>query len=319
LNNIEGEATSQINLGNINYYRKNYHDALNYYYQALKSFVQTNDKNGIAMAYNSLSIIYSQTGMFKKALIYLEKARAIYSVTRNKRKLSRVLNNMADIYSDHFKEYKKAEILYDKSLEIKEDLVDKEGIALVKCNLGVLYGQMGDLSLALKYFDESQNIYQQTGNKTGLSMVYQNEGKVLQETGWFRKAIKQFQKSMAISTKVGLKSFTLSNYMGAFKCYAALGDYENFNKYFNLYEHNKDTLSENLKKIRMAEMETQYKIDTLLQQSKNLKEESERKEIKLKRFYILTLGLSLVVVILILALILYTRAKKETKKYKVKD
>jgi len=319
LNNVEGEAISLINMGNINYYRKNYHNALKYYFQALKEFFQINDKDGLTMAYNSLAIIYSRTGDYIKALNYLEKAKEIYSVTGDIRKLSRVLNNMADIYNDHFKEYKKAEILYKKVLKIKEELGDKEGIALVKCNLGVLYGHMGNLSLALKYFAESRNLYQETGDKTGLSMVYQNKGKALLEAGLHKEALKEFQKSLAISSKVGLKDYTVNNYQGIFKCYAALGDYSNFNKYYNLYEHTRDTITEKLQNIEIAELEAKYKIDTLLQEKKDLLEESKRKEIEIRRFYVLSIGLSLIVVILILALILYKKAKKETKKYEVKE
>jgi tetratricopeptide (TPR) repeat protein len=271
------------------------------------------------MAYNSLAIIYSQTGDFHKALSYLEKAKEIYSVTGNVRKLSRVLNNMADIYNDHFKEYKKAELLYGKVLKIKEELGDKEGIALVKCNLGVLYGHMGNLSLALKYFAESWNLYQETGNKTGLSMVHQNKGKALMEAGLHKEALKEFQKSLAISTKVGLKDYTINNYQEIFKCYAALGDYNNFNKYYNLFEQTRDTITERIQNIRIAELEAQYKIDSLLQEKKDLLEESKHKEIQIRRFYLLSIGLSLVVIILILALILYKKAKKENEKYEVKE
>jgi tetratricopeptide (TPR) repeat protein len=319
LENAEGEATSLINMGNIDYYRKAYPDALADYFKALKKFIQANDQNGIAMAYNSLAIIYTQIGDFNKALKYLDKARSIYSVTGNIRKLSRVLNNMADIYSGHLKEYRKAEILYNKVLGIKKELGDKEGIALVKCNLGVMYGQMENLSLALKYFDESLLIYHQTGDKTGISMVHQNKAKALQVAGMYRKALKEYRKSLAISTKTGLKSFTINNYLGIFKCYAALGEYNNFNKYFNLFEKSRDTISKKLEKDRITELEAQYKIDTLLRQKKSLREESRRKEIKIQRYYILSISLSLIVIFLIIALILYKRAKKETKKYEVKE
>ncbi len=316
LDNVEGEATSLINMGNIDFHRKDYHKALQNYFQALKDFFQTNDNEGMAMAYNSLAIIYSQVKDYNKALNYLKKAKEIYSATGHIRKLSRVLNNMADIYSDNFKEYKKAKILYDKALKIKAELGDKDGIALVKSNLGVLYSHMGNSSLALSYFDESRNIFQETGNKTGLSMVYQNKGKALQKAGLYHRAIKEFQKSLAISSKAGLKSYTINNYQEIFKCYAALGEYKSFNKYYSLFEHSRDTLTVKLEKIKIAEMEARYKIDTLLQQRKSLKEESRRKEMKIKRYYILSIGFSLVVIVL--ALILYKKAKKEKKKYEVK-
>ena len=319
LGNIKGEATSLINMGNIEYYRKNYHGALQHYFEALKNFVIANDQEGIAMAYNSLSVIYTNTGEYNKALAYLEKARKIYLVTDNRRNLARVLNNMADIYSDHFKEYKKAENLYDKVLKIKQALGDKEGVALVKCNLGVLYRHMGILSQALQYFDESEKIYRQTGNKWGLSMVLMDRGLTLLDAGQYKKALANFKKSLAISGKVGLKDFTNNNYQGMFKCYAALGDYANFNKYYSLFEQNRDTLSQKLENIRIAELEAQFKIDTLLKQKKSLQQESNRKELKIRRYYLLSIGLSLFIVILILTFVLYRKAKSEAKKYKGRE
>ncbi len=320
LKNVEGAATSLINMGNIDYYRKDYQGALNNYFHALQNFTIKNDRQGMAMAYNSLSIIYKQLDDFSTALDYLRKAKNIYTNTGdNNLRLSRVLNNMADIYNDHFKEYKKAEILYKKVLKIKEELGLKAGVALVKSNIGVLYGHMGNLSQALKYFDESRKLYEEIGDKTGLSLVYQNMGKAWSEAGYYKKALKEFQKSLGISTKAGLKDYTINNYEGIFKCYAELGQYKNFNKYYNLFKQSRDTLSKKLKKAQITEMEAHYKIDSLLKRSRDLKVENSRKELKLKRYHILSITLVLVVILLILILILYKRAKDETKKYKVKE
>lgn len=319
LKNVVGAATSLINMGNIDYYRKNYKGALNNYFHALKNFTIKDDHQGMAMAYNSLSIIYEQLDDFSTALDYLRKAKNIYTSTGDNLRLSKVLNNMADIYSDHFKEYKKAEILYEKVLKIKEELGLKVGIALVKSNIGVLYRHMGNLSQALKYFDESRKLYEEIGDKTGLSMIYQDIGKAWSEAGYHKKALKEFQKSLVISKKVGLKEYTIDNYEGIFKCYAKLGQYKNSNKYYNLYEHGIDTSSKKPGKAQIAEMEAHYKIDSLLKRSRDLKAENNRKELKLKRYHILSITLVLVVILLILILILYKRAKDEVKKYKVNE
>ncbi len=319
LKNVEGMATSLINMGNIDYYRRNYHGALNNYFHALQNFTIKNDHRGMAMAYNSLSIIYTQLDNFSTALDYLKKAKNIYTNTGDNLRLSRVLNNMADIYNDHFKEYKKAEILYEKVLRIKEELGLKTGVALVKSNIGVLYGHMGNLSQALKYFDESRKLYEEIGDKTGLSMIYQNMGKAWSEAGYYKKALKKFQKSLAISTKAGLKNYIINNYEGIFKSYAELGQHKNFNKYYNLYEQSRDTSSKKLGKAQIAEMEAHYKIDSLLKRSRDLKAENSRKELKLKRYRILSITLVLVVILLILILILYKRVQNEIKKYKVKE
>ena len=319
LNNVEGEATSLINLGNICYYRKDYHGALTNYFQAMNKFSQAKDKMGTAMSYNNLAIIFTAIGNYKKALEYLDESRVIYSAIGATRKLSQTLNNMADIYCIHFKEYKKAKTLYEQVLKIRKEYGDKEGVALVKSNLGVLYGHLDNLSKALEYFGESMVIYKEIGDKAGQSMVYQNKANALKDAGLFHQALRNFQESLALSLKIGMKSYTIQNYLGIFKCYAAMGEYKNFNKYFSLYEQNKDTITDKLEESRIAALEAQYKIDTLLRQRDRLKNESTRKEIKIERYYTISIGLSLLVVLLVLILILVKRAKKEEEKYKVKE
>jgi len=318
LKNLKGEATSLINMGNINYYKKNYQGSLKDYFLALQNFSKINDEQGKAMSYNSLAIIYTQLGDYNKALKYLKEARDIYVASKDNMRLSRVLNNMADIYSDHLKEYQKAKMLYEKVLKIKTELGMKEGIALVKSNLGVLYGHLGILSQAMKYLDESKSIYQEIGDKTGICMVYQNEGKFLLDAGYNKKALKAFRKSLAISQKVGLKNYTINNYQAIFKCYAALGNYKDFIKYYNLFEQSRDTITSKLEKLRVEELEAKYQIDTLLEQSRSLKKEKREKELEIKRYHLLFIALSLVVVLLILSFLLYWRAKAVSKKYHVK-
>ena len=318
LKNLEGEATSLINMGNIDYYRKNYQGSLKDYFLALQNFSQINDKQGKAMSYNSLAIIYTQLGDYNKALKYLKKAKDIYVASNDNMRLSRVLNNMADIYSDHLKEYQKAKILYEKVLKIKTELGMKEGIALVKSNLGVLYGHLGILSTAMRYLDESKGIYQEIGDKTGLCMIYQNKGKLLLDAGYNQKALKAFQKSLAISKKIGLKNYTINNYQGIFKCYAALGNYKNFIKYYNLFEQSRDTITSKLEKLRVEELEEKYQIDTLLERSRNLEKEKRKNDLQIKRYHIIFIGLLLLIVLLILSFFLFQRAKAESKKYRVK-
>jgi tetratricopeptide (TPR) repeat protein len=319
LGNNDGEGLSLINLGNINFYCKNYHDALKNFFEALQRFVKTQNHNGITMAYNSIAIIYTKVGEFKKAIAYLEKARKIYSITGNDGMLARLLNNMASIYAEHSKEYKKALLLYKKVLKIKTEQNDKEGIALVKCNLGALYGDLADIPMAMKYFNESRILYQAIGNNAGLSMVYMNKGKVLLDSRKYRLALQEFKKSLAISKKTGLKAYTIENYQGIFKCYAALGDYDHFNQYYSLFEKVHDTASEKLEEMRIAQLESQFKIDTLLKKQKILQEQNQLNKRKIRRYYMLTIGIPMLLAIFILAWILYRKAKKEKEQYEVKE
>ena len=85
LNNKQGMALSLINMGNINYYRKNFKKALDNYYRAMLLFKETGDVKGEAMTFNSLGIIYWYWDQPGKALKYFKEADSIYSSVKEYR------------------------------------------------------------------------------------------------------------------------------------------------------------------------------------------------------------------------------------------
>ncbi len=301
---------SLLNLGNINYYQKQYADALDDFFRALNHFTTIKDRDGMGMALLNIGVIYDQLHDFSKALEFLQKARNIYSKTGDARNLSRALNNMADIYNEHTKEYKKALLLYNKVLQIKTDLGSKVGVALVKNNMGVLYGHMENLSKAETLFRESLSLYNDLKDKSGQCLVYYNWGMILQEAGRHADAVSKFRRSLVLAKKVGFKQYINDNYKGLFKSYAALGEYEHFNNYFDLYESSRDTLAKQKQQARVAELETRYKVKQLIKKGQNLEQKSLDQVKKLRRLHALLTIVSLALIAVIIAVFFYFRLKK---------
>ncbi len=316
LKNEKGMATSLLNIGNINYYRKQYADALDDFFQAFNHFSTINNLDGIGMAYLNIGVIYNQLMDFPKAIEFLQKSQDIYSKTGDVRNLSRVLNNMADIYSEHTKKYKKALLLYDKVLQMKINIGSKVGVALVKNNLGVLYGHMDNLSMAETYFRESLKIYNNLEDKSGQCLVYYNWGLVLQASGKHKAALDKYLRSLALAKAIGLKEYINDNYKNLFKSYAALGEYGHFNKYYNLYETNRDTLAEAKLKTQVAELETRYKVKQLIKKDQNLEQKSLNQLRELRRLYVLLTIISLAFIAVIIALFFYFRLKRANSEVK---
>ncbi len=313
LKNNEGIATSLINIGNINYYRKAYNHALENYMDALKIFSDLKDFEGMASAYNSVAVIYEQLNEYNKAIEYLQKARSIYENRNNIRELSKVLDNLGDVYNDHLKQYKKALLLYEQSLDLKRQIDSKSGIALVTCNLGSLYGKIGNLSKGLELLRESEKEYQEIGDNSGLVMVYYNEGAILITARKYRTALKALNKGLHLAHKIGFADYTQKFNEGFFMCYAGLGDYNNFSRYYSIYNAKRDSLINKLELERTAEVESQFKVNELTQKSNQLRERSLHQSRKIRNYDVIAAIFAGVLVILLISAIFYLKIRKKTR------
>jgi len=310
LKNEEGMATSLINIGNINYYRKKYPEALADFFQSLKYSSKLNDLDGMATAYLSMGIIYDQVQDFSKAIEFLAKSRDIYVKLGDRRNLSRSLNNMADIYNEHYKQYKKALLLYEKVLQIKTNFGSKVGVALVKNNLGVLYGHIGNLSRAETYFKESLSLYRSLKDKSGQCLVYFNWALALQKAGKHKSALGNFQRSLSIAKEIGVNEYVTDSYQGLFKSYAALGEYAKFNKYYKLFESSRDSVNQKLQQAQISKLENQYKVKDLIKKGQELQQENLRETVELRKLQLLLAVISFSLIVLALAVFLFWYIKK---------
>ena len=315
LNDQEGIAMSLINIGNINYYRKAYNHALANYVDALKIFTDLKDFEGMASAYNSVAVIYGQLNEYNKAIEYLQKARSIYENKNNARELSRVLDNLGDVYNDHLKQYKKALMLYEQSLDLKRQIDSKSGIALVTCNLGSLYGKIGNLSKGLELLRESEKEYQQIGDKSGLVMVYYNKGAILITAREFRTALKALKKGSSLANKIGFEDYSQKFNEGFFMCYAGLGDYDNFTRYYSVYNESRDSLINKLELERTAEIESQFKVNELTQRSNKLREKSLHQSRKIRNYDVIAAILAGALVILLISSIFFLKIRKKARAF----
>ena len=313
LSNPEGIATSLINVGNINYYRKAYRHALENYMGALKIFIDLKDPDGMGSAYNSVAVIYEQLDEYDKASDFLQKAKEIYENQNDKMNLSKVLDNLADIYNEHFKDYKKSLLMYEQALDLKRDIDSKSGIALVKCNLGALYGKLGNFSKAFELLGESKKQYEQIGDMSGQVMVYYNEGSILILAREFRKALTEFRKGAKLAEQIGYTDYSQKINEGFFICYAGLGDFENFSKYYGTYSASRDSLIKKLEIEHTTEIENQFNVKELTQKSNQLKEKSQYQSQMIKSYdLILAIAIGAVLILLITA-IFYRKIRKKAR------
>jgi tetratricopeptide (TPR) repeat protein len=310
MNDQEWIAFVMLNLGNSHFYRGNMQLAINNYYHALLIFTDMDDKNSIGEACNNIGSVYNAWGESEKALEYFERAREIYKITGDDRNLSKVLSNIAEIYNFYYKDYIKAKKLYEESLEIKIKLNDLIGIAMQNNNMGTLYANMEEFDKAQKYFVISMNLYQEMASQTGLVMVYYNMGKLYEQMQKTSEALDYYKMSLNIARKIGQSDYIADNHEALFKCYAALGDYPNFNKHYKMFEIGNDTLVENLHRSQMLEMEARFKVEQVVQQNMKLTEELHTMKSKVQKYRLISFAFGGIIVFTLIFYFLYVIFRK---------
>ncbi|WP_455465305.1 tetratricopeptide repeat protein [Candidatus Hodarchaeum mangrovi] len=92
---------------------------------------------------------------------------------------------------------------HQKSLSFSQSLNDKQGVANVLNNLGLLYRSKGNLDKAIECHQESINIVKRLGNDQVLASNYNNLGAAYHLKGDHKKALEFLQKSLILKRQIG--------------------------------------------------------------------------------------------------------------------
>lgn len=150
--------------------------ALEYFQKSLKIIEEIGDKQGITGSLNSIGGIYMTQGNMIKALDCFQKTLKILEELGDKKGISILLNNIGMIYFEHGdpsvtsskEDALRAGIpialeYYQKSLKIKEEIGDKNGIANTLNNIGTVYIKQGKLSDGYTYVNKSMQLAKELG------------------------------------------------------------------------------------------------------------------------------------------------------------
>jgi len=87
---------------------------------------------------------------------------------------------------------------YNCSLNIKQELGNRAGIANSLHNIGMLYDLWGRQEDALKYYSDSLRIQQELGNQTGIADSLNNIGVIHKHQDRYEDALKYFLRALII-------------------------------------------------------------------------------------------------------------------------
>lgn len=171
-NDQGGVAASYNNICQVYMDLNNFRDALRYCQLSLQIKKKLDPASqSVAQSYINLGSIYHSLENFPAALNSYSLGLEISKANKNKRAISNLYNNMANVYN-HLHDYEKS-IEYNKmSLALKTEMDDKLGIASSKVNLGVNFLNQKKIIEARIYLNEGLRLNRELGNVSGLEMTY---------------------------------------------------------------------------------------------------------------------------------------------------
>ncbi|OFY95810.1 MAG: hypothetical protein A3K10_16990 [Bacteroidetes bacterium RIFCSPLOWO2_12_FULL_31_6] len=291
IGNKQGTATSLNNIGAIYKNQGDIPKALEYLGKSLQLQEEICDKEGIASSLNNIGVIYYNQGDIPKALEHYSKSLQLHEEIGDKQGTATLLNNIGFIYQNHgdplvtsSKEdalrvgILKALEYYGKSLQLKEEIGDKHGIAYSLSNIGSIYLAQHQLTTARNYYKKAYQLSKELGYPELIEKAVSGLKKIYEQQGNFKLAYHYYQEEIQMRDSIQSEE----NYKTSVQQHAK-------------YEYEKKAATDSIANVKEKEI-------------KNSEIAQQKAEIKAKRFqqYGLIGGLAIV---LIFAGFVYNRLK----------
>lgn len=162
-------------------------------------------KKSLALALNSLGIIFYNKGENMQALDFYSRSLKLREAIADKKGIAATLNNLGIVYQDQAENVKAIDC-YTHSRTINEAIGDKNGEANCLSNIGRIYYELGDIDKAFDYLLKSLKIREAIGDKRGMAIAYNNIGTIYQGEKNSEKALEYFRQYLKISEELGDKN-----------------------------------------------------------------------------------------------------------------
>ena len=354
------EGTALLSLGNAGIISGNYSEALVNFQNAQivfekelqgKSANELDLKNGLARAYGSMGIVFSEQNSYAKALQNHLKAIKLYEETKQELKVAQVSNNIGVVYLSQNQDFKALDYFL-KCFKIQEKSKLSSGITAT--NIGKIYLKQKNFPEALKYFQLAEKSFQKFPDARGLGELlthfgryYQLQNNNVAAVSSFEKALSEFQtiddkfgssdtyyylgqfyvqqkdyqkalentqNSLAYAKELELLESVQNSELALSTIYEKMGHTNESLKHLKLYGIAKDSLQnqENVRQIVQAEMNFEFdKKESLLQKEQEKKEIVYEEEIKRHQMQIL---FSILFVILVFGIVFLIYNRMQLKK-----
>jgi|GEM_PF-241459 len=226
------EGHALLNLGNAGILSGNYPKALEHFASAQSVFEAESasdpkDKKiraGLAKAYGSLGIVFSERSNYARALQFHLKAVPLYESLDEPLRLARVYNNIGIVYQSLKNDFKALEY-FVKSQKIQEKSADPT-IGITVTNIGNIYLAQKNYPKALEYYQKARGMFEGFPDPRGKGELLNNLGLYYMQTGNFDKARQTWNDAVDSFAEIGDKFGTADTFGHLSRYYLAVNDLE---------------------------------------------------------------------------------------------
>ncbi len=149
--------------------------AMEYFNQAIQTYIEVGNSIGIASVSNNIGIVYDSISDYENALKYYSQSLEISEQIQDLQIIAASTMNIGIIYKLLGKDTTALEY-YQKALNTFEKVGNKDGIANVSGNIGNIYSQSTEKELSLEWFLKALKIYEENSNQLGIAISCTNIG-----------------------------------------------------------------------------------------------------------------------------------------------
>ncbi len=308
LNDKKNIAKCYINLGNLNYVKKNYNKSLQLSLKALdiQEKIVPTDTMVLASLRINLAASFQKTGKYGLCHEQLDKVLVLIGDTSDRLKV-KVLVNKYQI-SKLEENYEEALDYMNKALLIAKSSVDRLVESDIHIDMGNLYLQLEQYEAAMTNFEKAYQIIENSGHQRSKMAVSQQIGWVYFMRNDFRTAKKFFLEANRVAEEYDMLDGKRSTYESLAQVDSALGNFYKAYEFKSLAYAIRDSIFNIDKARELEELTANFELDKKNEEISLLTAEKNIKSLEAKQQRNLKIGLLIGTILLAISLgMLYNR------------
>lgn len=209
LEDKNGRALAQLNLGKISSWEGDHEQALSDLDRSLRLFSELNDTSHTIDVLMQIGIVHRQIGNFFQAYHYYNRAMGMVDTSdqRHSIQMQALLTNLSNLYADQ-RDYESASRYTARSLQIATETNDQIGIFTNLNNLGAINLEQGNNQQALSYFRDCLRIAEQLNSKEFIIDAQAGLGAAHHSLGQYPAALSLLNRCLQLSEEIGYRPRT---------------------------------------------------------------------------------------------------------------
>lgn len=273
----QGLAKAYGSMGVVFSEQSNYAKALQFYLKSVKIYEELKDEGKCSKIYNNLGVIYKSQNSDFKALEYFIKAQKIQDKI-NDVNAGITLTNIANIYLKQ-KSFDKALEYYTLALKALNKNPNPRAFGELYNNMGLYFKEQKKTDEAVLSWKKAATTFQSIDDKFGLADTYIHLGQFYLEKNQLEEALENSNMAIILADEINVLEQKVLSEKLLSDIYSKKGNDNLALEHFQKYSVAKDSLTneENIRKSVEASMNYEFEKKELLQ-----KEENDKRELLLK-------------------------------------